>query len=82
MAASSNHCIFTVCREHLEGRANVPETTFNLRAILKKPFSKLRLIDGSNHCILCAGRECVVRIHREYAVAMLLREIGQDPGRD
>ena len=36
-------------------------------------------IDGSNPCILKMNPECVERIHRAYAIAMALREIGGDP---
>ena len=83
VAASSNPCIFTVSRDHLdEGRKAIKKEVVKLITFLKKPFSNSRWIDGSNHCILRVDRECVERIHRAYAVAMALTEIeGRSGGR-
>ena len=50
---------------------------FQLKSLFEKQFSNSRSIDGSNPCILRVDRDCVERIHREYAVAMGYAEIGK-----
>ena len=81
MVASSIHCIFTVYRDHIDERRNAIKKN-NPRAFLKKPFANSRSIDGSNPCIFRVHLECIERIHREYVVAMVLREIDRDPAGD
>ena len=72
---SSNHCIFIVYREHVDRKQNALKKVFEFKRQTNKLFSNSRSIDGSNHCIFRMDRECVVRIHREHAVAMAMAPI-------
>ena len=70
---------FQIPRDHLDEGREVFKTSSMQIGHMLKTFPNSRSIDGSIPFILGVDRECVERIHRAYAVAMALREIGGDP---